>query len=157
MGGMLALEMVPYLRPAAVILIASCRSGAQIRWLRLYKLLFPLVPRAAFRFTRRLGRALEFMLGRLSAEQRRVFQTMMDDLPIDFLCWGCRAILQWRPAGRAEPTWRTPVFQIHGSADRLIPAARVQADEIVPGAGHLVNLTHPEAVNAFIRRHLLPD
>jgi pimeloyl-ACP methyl ester carboxylesterase len=34
--------------------------------------------------------------------------------------------------------------------DRIIPARRVEADRVIPGAGHLLTLSHPEAVNAFL-------
>ena len=43
------------------------------------------------------------------------------------------------------------VFQIHGGRDPLIPARRVEADEIIPDGGHLINVTHAREVNAFIR------
>jgi pimeloyl-ACP methyl ester carboxylesterase len=43
-----------------------------------------------------------------------------------------------------------PVYQIHGADDELIPVKRVKADVVVAGAGHLVNVTHAEAVNAFL-------
>ena len=43
-----------------------------------------------------------------------------------------------------------PICHIHGDRDRLIPLHRVRPDHVVPGAGHLLNLTHGEAVNAFL-------
>ena len=45
-------------------------------------------------------------------------------------------------------------YAVHGSDDKLIPCSRVAADEVVPGGGHVVNLTHADAVNAFLRRVL---
>jgi pimeloyl-ACP methyl ester carboxylesterase len=63
-----------------------------------------------------------------------------------FLKWGAAAILSWKPS-RVE----VPVHQIHGGQDRLVPASRVDADVIVPDAGHLLSLTHPAEVSAFIR------
>ncbi|MEA2490173.1 MAG: hypothetical protein QOH21_1965 [Acidobacteriota bacterium] len=43
-----------------------------------------------------------------------------------------------------------PIFHVHGEQDRLIPVGRVRPDHTIAGAGHLLNLTHGDAVNAFI-------
>jgi len=43
-----------------------------------------------------------------------------------------------------------PMLRVHGGADRLLPATG--ADVIVPGAGHLVALTHPQIVAAALGR-----
>jgi pimeloyl-ACP methyl ester carboxylesterase len=43
-----------------------------------------------------------------------------------------------------------PVHHVHGSRDRLIPLRRVRADRVVEGAGHLLTLTHPDAVSRFL-------
>ena len=55
---------------------------------------------------------------------------------------------------RDDPTVWFPsldsVAKVHGSRDRLIPRRRIRPDAVVPGAGHLVNLTHAEVVNRFI-------
>jgi pimeloyl-ACP methyl ester carboxylesterase len=45
-----------------------------------------------------------------------------------------------------------PVHHLHGDRDRLIPVHRVKPDHVVAGAGHLLNITHPDAVNDFIAR-----
>jgi len=60
--------------------------------------------------------------------------------------WGAWAAVTWRPA--TPPA--VPIHHIHGGSDLIIPVQRVRPDVIVSGAGHLVNLTHADAVNAFI-------
>lgn len=45
-----------------------------------------------------------------------------------------------------------PIHHVHGDRDRLIPVHRVRPDRVIAGAGHLLNITHPEAVNDFIAR-----
>ena len=61
--------------------------------------------------------------------------------------WAVSAILNWNPA----PLEQTPVYQIHGARDQIIPAKSVTPDEIIPDGGHLINLTHANLVNAYIR------
>lgn len=48
----------------------------------------------------------------------------------------------------------TPVHQIHGSFDRVIPAGRLSRppDSIVRGGAHVLNLSHPLEVNQFIAK-----
>jgi pimeloyl-ACP methyl ester carboxylesterase len=84
--------------------------------------------------------------GATSEEHRELFAAMLDATPLPFLRWACRAILSW-PGVIELPT---PVRHIHGDRDRIIPVRRVNADRIVPGAGHLLTLTHPDAVNDFL-------
>jgi pimeloyl-ACP methyl ester carboxylesterase len=43
------------------------------------------------------------------------------------------------------------VRHIHGDRDHLLPHRLTQPDVLVPGAGHLMVMTHPEAVNDFLR------
>jgi hypothetical protein len=76
--------------------------------------------------------------GRLTTEQRQLFHQMMLATPSEFIKWGCSAILGWSP--QSLPTVR--IHQIHGSADQVIPRRRVTPETVVPGGGHLVNMTH---------------
>jgi pimeloyl-ACP methyl ester carboxylesterase len=64
-----------------------------------------------------------------------------------FLSWACRALAGWRGVTVNVPCWR-----IHGSADRVITARGQPIDRIVPGAGHVVAMTHAGAVRAFLER-----
>ncbi|MBI2837836.1 MAG: alpha/beta fold hydrolase [Acidobacteria bacterium] len=148
LGGMVALEMAPVLRPVAVILIASTprplpgylrllASGA--RTLPSPKRLGPLRPIASW------------LLGPLSAPARAVFDEMYRDASPPFIRWACSAVAQWK--GPFDTP--APIHRIHGSADRLIRAHSADVDRVVAGGGHLINLTHPGEVNDFIRSVLL--
>jgi len=71
---------------------------------------------------------------------------MLAATPPAFVRWAANAVFSW-PGVRELPM---PVHHIHGDRDRLIPIRRVRPDRIVRGAGHLLNLTHADAVNDFI-------
>ena len=43
---------------------------------------------------------------------------------------------------------------VHRAEDPIIPAGRVEADCVIPGAGHLLTLTHADAVNALLTETL---
>ena len=145
-GGMVALELASLVQPKAVILIGSCTSPSAIATLVLHmRSLAAALPVSAFHPRRW---SLPFLLpkfGRLTREQRELFWSMASATPAAFLKWGVNAILSWRPT--PVPV---PVHHIHGSDDRLIPLRLVKPDRIVPGGGHLLTLTHPQQVNAFL-------
>jgi pimeloyl-ACP methyl ester carboxylesterase len=63
----------------------------------------------------------------------------------------------WREGVRSVRGWSLsaqvpcPVRAIHGEVDRVIPLDSVpRVDAVVRGGSHLVNLTHPREVNAFL-------
>jgi len=148
LGGMLALEMASRLHPKAVVLIASCRHPLAIRR-TLYRAagLARWTPTACFRFSKRLAPWFARWFHDCGREQVKLVRDMYLATDAWFLRWACGAIHRWQP----EPPTDIPVFHLHGTDDRLIPAGNVTADRYVPDAGHLVNLTHPEVVNEFLR------
>jgi pimeloyl-ACP methyl ester carboxylesterase len=148
-GGMVACEMARHVRPAAVVLIGSCRSPRAIRpVLRRLRPIVPLVPATSLRVAKCLAPAGVRVLSRLGPEQRKLCVAMFRDADPRFVKWGAWAILQWQ---RSPPLDGIPVRQIHGARDRIIWAARVQADELIPDGGHLINMTHAGQVNRFLR------
>jgi pimeloyl-ACP methyl ester carboxylesterase len=150
-GGMLAYEMASVVRPDAVVLIASCRTEAGIR--PFSRRLAPAVQQLPVRVIDLVKRVAPWVIAalpRLSKEQQRLCAEMFQDTGSRFLQWAFGAITAWRPS---EPHG-VPVRQIHGARDPMIPAAVVQADELIPDGGHLINLTHANRVNAFLQRVL---
>jgi len=150
-GGAVALEVARHLRPRAVFLIGSLRTPCGVP--RLYNWL----GRGAARCPRRMVESLVRMaplaaglFGATTKKQRQAFVEQLCATPPEFLHWGLRAVLDWRP----KPEEGIPVFQIHGERDRILPCRLSGADAVVPGAGHLVNVTHADAVNEFILARL---
>jgi pimeloyl-ACP methyl ester carboxylesterase len=145
-GGMVALEMAAAIRPRAVILIGSCRSPrALASWIRGASPLLRAAPAGLLR-PRRWGLPLAApIVGFPGREHSGLAWDMVSGLSPAFLKWGIDAILSWKPA--PVPV---PVRHVHGSADRIIPLRGVEPDRVIRGAGHLLTLTHAEAVNAFL-------
>lgn len=148
-GGMVAWEMARHLRPEAVVLIGSCRSPKALH--PVARGLRPIVPLTAvqlFSLAKVFAPLGLKMFSPFTPEQRELCVAMFKEMDGGFMKWACRAVLGWVPN---EPP-AIPIFQIHGGKDRIMPARLVEADEIIPDGGHLINLTHPEQVNAFITR-----
>lgn len=148
LGGMIAYEIARHLNPQAVILIASCRTRQGVNgFLRAAGHLWPVVPAGAFRIAKFISLPVLRTFGVLTPTQRQLCAKMFSEMDTRFMHWAVSAILGWNPS----PLEQTPVYQIHGARDQIIPAKSVAPDEIIPDAGHLINLTHADAVNAFIR------
>ncbi len=148
-GGMVACEMAGHLQPKALVLVGSCRRPEAIRrdvrWLRP---ILSHVPAWGVAAAKPLAPLVLFTFGGLTPEQKRLCAAMFRASDRRWLRWAIGAILHWRPTPIAGPR----VFQIHGRRDRMIRASRVAADVMLPDGGHLINLSHAEQVNEFIRR-----
>ncbi len=149
-GGMVALELASLLRPRCVVLIGSCRGPESIapflRWLRPA---IKTVPTFLYRPRRWWWPLAAPFFGSVTPAQQETLWSMARATPASFLSWGAGAILSWHPSAVV-----TPVHHIHGSTDSLIPLSRVAPDRVVPGAGHLLTLTHPAEVNSFLRERV---
>ncbi len=152
-GGMVALEMVRHLRPPprAVFLMASGRSGQCIApHLRYFVRFADFLPQRTFSLGQGLTPLFVNKFGRLTPAQRQWFEAMLDGVSPAFVRWGIAAITDWEGPGELS----VPVHHIHGGDDELIPVERVQPDVVIPGGGHLLNVTHADEVNGFLEKRM---
>jgi len=148
-GGMIALELAKHLNPTAVCLIASCRSPKGVRPIfRLAGKSLLWLPPSVIGAGRHVPGAAHWIFGTQTPEQDNLLNTVLMDMDLTFVRWGMRALLAWPGVDRLD----CPIRHIHGSADRLLPICKVEPDIAVEGAGHLVNLTHPQIVNENLKK-----
>jgi pimeloyl-ACP methyl ester carboxylesterase len=147
-GGAVALEMARHLKPRAVFLIASCRTPMAIpRHLRFIARCGGWFARGPVLWTAHaVASRSTSRFGELAAEQRTMLVAMIRDADPKFLRWGGDALARWSGAADLD----VPIHQIHGEADRILPCGRSGTDVAVPGAGHLMNVTHADEVNRFL-------
>ncbi|KKK57660.1 hypothetical protein LCGC14_3052250, partial [marine sediment metagenome] len=116
-GGMVAYEMANHLKPKALVLIGSCRSGKatglpfRARWL-----LGPLVSPSLLKLAKPIAPLAGALLRGSLRRYRRLCVAMFREADPAFMSWAVRAILTWEPSSVPD----APVFQIHGSNDRVI-------------------------------------
>jgi pimeloyl-ACP methyl ester carboxylesterase len=147
-GGMMAYEMARHLRPDAVVQIASCRTRRALGNLgRTGRWLLPMLPVQTWNLAKWMSPAVRFY-SRLQPVDREMLVTMFKEMDSGFMHWVLEAILNWDP----RPLEGVRVFQIHGGRDPLISVRHVQADQIIPQGGHMINFSHAEEVNSFIRK-----
>jgi pimeloyl-ACP methyl ester carboxylesterase len=144
---MLAYEVARHLKPDAVLLIASCRTSKCLRpWQVRCRHVWPIVPVQVWSLARLFSGPVMWALHRRSPVKRQMLVRMFKESDPRFMHWVVRAILNWQP----EPLEGVPVYQIHGSRDIMISARRVQPDVLIPGGGHLINMSRADDVNSFI-------
>lgn len=146
-GGMIALELARHLSPRQVFLFGSCRSPAGVApLLRAVRSLAAISPDRLMHPPRIVRALLARWFGATTPVHIDLFASMLAATPPSFVRWAVNALFSW--PGVAELPM--PVHHVHGDRDRLIPVHRVKPDRVITGAGHLLNLTHPDAVNDFI-------
>ena len=151
-GGFVALEMVRHLDTLACFLIGSARSPdafpPTFRALRKLAGVAGVVP---FELAALLSKAALLSGGAVTGKHAAALLAQLAESDAAFLRWACRAVLEW--SGPAE-SCRVPIFQMHGAQDPVLPASRSTGAELVPGAGHALSMSHPQAVTAFLVRNM---
>ena len=146
-GGAVALEVARHVPARGVFLIGSCRNAGAIPPLyRLLGRLARLCPPPVFAALTRLAPLGVPMFGPATAQQRAAVLAQLHATPVSFLRWGLQALLGWDPPQDLSAR----VYHVHGARDRLLPCRRAKPDLVIPGAGHLLNVTHPAEVNRFM-------
>jgi pimeloyl-ACP methyl ester carboxylesterase len=144
-GGIIALEMAKHLQPAAVILIGSLRRREDLPWyIRAIAPARTLVPWVPWRALQSLAAGVNrpWLAKRFPHSSGVMRQFSNADCGV--LSWSLQQLLAWQ--GTAPPN--CPIYQIHGSHDRILPL-RKGAERIANG-GHIISLTHAKEVNAFL-------
>jgi pimeloyl-ACP methyl ester carboxylesterase len=148
-GGMAAIEMAKLARPRAVFLIASCRSRRCIaRRFRVVRWGGAIVPSVLAGPFLGAGAWTFAWLNGLTSQQRAVLTSIARDADINLLKSLGEMCVTWPHDGTLD----VPVAQIHGDTDRVIPLRDPAADlTVLPGAHHLIQWTHADAVNAWLQ------
>ncbi len=153
-GAMVALEMTRHLPARACCVISSVRTPRELPfWTRVMGPLAWLMPPNSDRWLAAAGWLALKTCGPVLPRQVKSFCVHLSKTRSNMLPWACRAVLSWR----ATDSWPCPVYQLHGSADPIIPQRCVHPDQVIPEAGHLLTLTHPFVVNQFLRQILNAD
>lgn len=148
-GGMVALELARHISPGQIFLFGSCRSPNAIApWIRAVHPFAAILPDSLLHPPHMTRRLIARVFGATAPAHVDLFAKMLEETPASFIRWAARAVFSW--PGVAELP--VPIHHVHGARDHLIPADRVAPDCVIAGAGHLLTVTHADAVNDFISR-----
>lgn len=147
-GGVVAQEVAAVLPGArACFVIGSTRSDKSRPWR--IRVLLPVTPLVGI--LPRLSPLIVAAAGRWVRPPTRGVLTQLSETNPRFLRWGAGAILRWKPS---EEATRLGSCQIHGDRDRIFPIKLTKPDYVVPGAGHLIAITHSREVGEIIRQQI---
>lgn len=145
-GGMLAMEMAAELEPQKLILVSSAESSSEIPLLyRLagYLQLNALIPGSLIVKPNPLT---SWMMGVRSAQDRTLFNAILERTDAEFAKWAVYAISAWKSNGHY------PCFRVHGTRDKILPCPA--KGEIIKNAGHSAVFTHSSELNEALARIL---
>lgn len=144
-GGLVAQHCAKHVDARVVVLMAAVRGPEELPWrIRMFRPfvgLIRFVPLAPFRWIARGLAKLESRAPVVSTVGKQ-----FKNVDARVLRWAMRRVLLWKEA----PQVPCPVYQIHGKRDWVFPAGLTQPNEIIPGARHVITLSHPKEVNTFL-------
>ncbi|HEV2293056.1 MAG TPA: alpha/beta fold hydrolase [Tepidisphaeraceae bacterium] len=146
-GAVIALEAARHLPAAGIFLIGGGLSARMITWpFRWMCYAAPLVPLPLVPWLLTLFPIGLDVIEKLTDEQKQLYVRMSRDTPPAMIRWGAHAMTRWEFAGPLPE----PVHAIHGHDDRIVHPDPRLSPRVVQGGRHLISLSHPEEVNAFI-------
>ena len=146
-GGIIALHVAKYLDPLAVLLIGSIHSPVELpRAIRFARGLRPLIPLIPVRIMQLVCLPFTSTIARRAFPHLSGLVRQFCNSDPKVFKWSLARLLDWQLA----PQVSCPVFHLHGNRDIVLPSRYTSADTIVVGGGHVLSLSHPSEVNAFI-------
>jgi pimeloyl-ACP methyl ester carboxylesterase len=143
-GGMLATEIAKRTNPVQTVLISSIplsahlpkyfRAAAAIRLHKVIPIGFvKMMARSKRIFTRETG------------EHKRLLWQIINDSDTRFIRWAMNAILTWK-----NEVLPSPLMQIHGTRDEVLPQRLTTPTHVIQKAGHLLVMTESGKVNNLL-------
>jgi pimeloyl-ACP methyl ester carboxylesterase len=140
MGGMMAVEIAKKSPPVCTVLISSIPLSAQLP--AYYRVAAKL--NAGFLFPPSLLKKLVGLKKAISPASKLV-RDMFQACDNEFLKWAMTAVPGWDNHQAPQP-----LHHIHGKRDRVLPIRLTHPTKAVARAGHMLVMTHPALVNAFL-------
>lgn len=139
LGGMVAIEIAKILGIRKIVLIGSAINPQYINQL-LQKLssLSQITP----------VKLIQVLTGKINIISKNELLTMFEDSDSRFIKAMCKALFSWEGLGNFD----CEICQIHGERDLVIMPPN-NGVKIIPGAGHLIAMTHPVEVSNFILKY----
>lgn len=143
-GGVLAQEIAALLPnvQACFVIGSACSADARPKRIRMLRPITPFIG-----ILPRVSPLLVWLLGNWLRPPTRGVLIQLAKADRRFLRWAAGAVLRWQPSPDIS---KVRVFQIHGDRDRIFPIGRATPDYTVPGAGHLIAITHGKLVMEYI-------
>ncbi|MFN3665720.1 MAG: alpha/beta hydrolase [Sediminibacterium sp.] len=148
-GGMIAMEIAKIITVKLVILISSAKTRKELppyftfcRYLPVHKA----IPLQSLSNSKGL---LKFFFGTRTKDQQEKLKNIIRNTNGGFNQWAINAIVNWKNRGI-----NSPVYHIHGNADRLLPLSFVQADLVIEGGNHFMIMQKSKEISLHLQQLL---
>lgn len=148
-GGMLASEIAKIREVRKVILVSSAKDATElppvgnfVRFLAHNRLLPVGLTKIPNKQTYR-------RFGVVNAEEQALLMDILKQTDNGFVKWAMKAMVEWRSMDHVNG-----LLHIHGTADRIIPAAHVKPDHWIEGGTHFMVYQQAAAIAEIILSHL---
>lgn len=148
-GGMVAAELARLVNPIQTIIISSASTAKEIPWY--YKTAGSLrlphfLPAGLLKATAvRVTPLAYWFFGAHTREEKGILKEVLQDMDHKFLKWALTAITDWNTTERPQN-----LFQIHGTADKVLPMRYTTPDYILKKGEHLLVFSHSATVSRII-------
>ena len=145
MGGIVAIEMLKFMKPEKVVLISSLKTKHEKSWISKFAntfKLYYLLSGHVFKWAA-IWRRLFF--GKLKAEDEKLFDAMLKAADPFFMKWGLHRVITWDNEEEFPN-----VVHIHGDKDGVFPFKYLKNVIRVHGGSHLMIINKPEEVNKHL-------
>ncbi|MDQ6609927.1 MAG: alpha/beta hydrolase [Bacteroidota bacterium] len=149
MGGMVAAAMTEFLHPVKTILISSLGSANEFpltfklgRFFKVYQLIPGFILRKPNAIT-------YWLFGAKTRNEKALMDYLISNVDVHFVRWAIAAILHWKDKIRPPS-----IFQIHGSADKILPVKYTRPDVIIDGGSHFLVWTKAGEVSRLLEQVL---
>lgn len=139
-GGMVAMEMLPYISPEKVILISSAANNNQLPYYFKLGRIFPLYSYVGI---------LPFWLMKyMFFTKSLLLKQILEETDASYTNWAITRIVNWKTAQSSKK-----VYRVHGTKDFVIPA-KGKVDYIIPNGGHFMVVDQAKQVSNAINQIL---
>lgn len=147
-GGMVAVEMLRFIKPEKTIIISSASYPSQLpRYFKLKGLkgMLKYLPASVLKTS---NTVVHWLFGLTSENEKKLFRQIIADSDPDFMKWAIGQIIQWEKADREN------VVHIHGTADRIIPFPSVGVNHSVENGNHFMIYNKAREISGIIEQSL---
>ncbi|MFN8260327.1 MAG: alpha/beta hydrolase [Chitinophagales bacterium] len=148
-GGMMAIEIAKLIQTEKVILISSAKTRFELPpnfrgagKINAHKIIPTTLLQKAT--------AINHLLFSVTSEvEKALLDKIISDTHPEFLLWAIDKIVHWENEFIPEH-----FLHIHGAKDRILPCSYIQADYVIPEAGHFMIVQQAAAISKIMAHHL---
>lgn len=146
LGGMIAVEIAKEVKLAKVILISSIKTADEAPWYFNFLRYVPIYKPIPGTLFNKLGFLAGPIFGKMSADERSLFNSMLSKSSPVFLKWAMHAVLYFN---NTEPI--ANLYHIIGDKDQVFPWEKIKnPTAIIKGGTHIMVFDRADEINQLL-------